>query len=223
MSEPQVTVIIPTYNRSWGLRRAVESVLAQTYRQFQLMIVDDCSSDDTAAVVNTFADPRISYVRQAHNVGLSRNWGDGLRRCRTPYVCFLMDDDYYDPDFLKNRVTLLDANPQDGRTLVAFSGYRRVGLDGSFLCLTHPQCQHGRLYEGQKLLDIFLAEGGVFVGAMLYRREAIAPIWADIEKYGLVVDLALNLRLAMLPASCGVYCGRFDFNMCIHEGQMYRT
>src|SRR5437016_7899140 len=92
MGKPHVTVIIPTFNRSWGLRRAVESVLAQTYRQFQLMIVDDCSSDDTVAVVKSFADPRISYVRQPHNVGLSRNWGDGLRRCRTPYVCFLMDD-----------------------------------------------------------------------------------------------------------------------------------
>jgi glycosyltransferase involved in cell wall biosynthesis len=220
MTAPQVTVVIPTYNRSWGLRRAVLSVLAQTYPCFELIIMDDCSTDDTAALAKSFADPRVRYLRQAQNVGVARNWGEGLRHARTPYVGFLMDDDYYDPDYLQNRVSLLEEHP---RALVAFSGYKRVRADGSFLALSHPACQHGHAYAGPKLLDIFLTEGGVFVGAMLYRREAIAALWDEVERFDLVVDLALNIRLAMLPGSCGVYCGKFDFNMCIHEGQMYQV
>jgi glycosyltransferase involved in cell wall biosynthesis len=221
MATPQVTVILPTYNRSWGLRRAVASVLAQTYSEFELLIVDDASTDDTEAVARSFADPRVRYVRQPHNVGIGANWGEGLRRAVTPYVCFLMDDDFQSPTFLENRVRLLDRHAE---ALVTFSGYRRVREDGGLLHEIVPRgCEDGRVYEGPELLDVFLARGGVFVGAMLYRREAIARLWDEVERYDLVVDLALNMKLALLPEARGVYCGALDFNLCVHDGQMFQA
>jgi glycosyltransferase involved in cell wall biosynthesis len=219
VDEPQarVTVVLPTYNRSWGLRRAIASVLGQTYRALEVVVMDDASTDDTEAVARSFADARVRYHRQPANVGIGRNWGDGLRRAATPYVCFLMDDDFQSATFLENRVRLLERYPD---ALVAFSGYRRVGEDGAFLQDTAPPgCEDGRVYEAADLLDIFLARGGVFVGAMLYRREAIAELWDEIERYDLVVDLALNMKLALRPGARGVYCGAFDFNLCSHGGQ----
>jgi glycosyltransferase involved in cell wall biosynthesis len=212
-----VTVIVPTYNRSWGLRRALRSVLAQTYPLLEVVVMDDGSTDDTEAVARAFADPRVRYVRQPRNVGVGRNWGDGLRRARTPYVCFLMDDDYPDPTFLEARLDLLARHPD---ALLTFSGYRRVRPDGSFLADTRPSCRDGTVYGGPELLRIFLEGGGVFVGAMLYRREPLLRLWGEIERYDLVVDLALNLKLALLPGARGVYCGACDFNVCIHDGQM---
>jgi glycosyltransferase involved in cell wall biosynthesis len=202
------------------LRRAVQSVLAQTYPSFELIIVDDGSADETAALAKSFTDSRVRYIRHPSNMGVGRNWGDGLRHANTPYVGFLMDDDYYDPEFLQNRVRLLEEHPE---ALVAFSGYRRVQADGSVLSLSQPRCRNGQMYDGGQLLDVFLAQGGVFVGSMLYRRDAVAALWPEVEPYDLVVDLALNIRLAMLPGSWGVYCGAFDFNMCIHPGQMYQA
>jgi glycosyltransferase involved in cell wall biosynthesis len=216
-SPSPVTVVIPTYNRSWGLKRALQSVVGQTYPHVEVIVMDDCSTDNTEALARSFADPRVHYVRQPCNVGIGRNWGDGLRRATTPYVCFLMDDDFYAPTFLENRVRLLERHP---RAIVAFSGYRQAREDGTFIGNAFPTgCEDACVCEGPELLDIFLARGGVFVGAMLYRREPITRLWDEVERYDLVVDLALNVKLALLPGACGVFCGALDFNLCVHPGQ----
>src|SRR4051794_22089991 len=70
---PCVSVVIPTYNRSWGLTRALQSVLAQTFQDYEIVVVDDASTDATAAVAATFSDPQIRYYRQPHNVGVASN------------------------------------------------------------------------------------------------------------------------------------------------------
>jgi glycosyltransferase involved in cell wall biosynthesis len=217
LSPPQVTVVLPTFNRPWGLRRALRAVLAQTYPHLQVIVMDDCSGDDTPAAMREFVDPRVLYFRQSHNVGVGRNWGDGLRRARTPYVCFLMDDDYPDPTFLETRIRLLERCPD---AQVAFSGYRRVRPDGSLLGETRPSCRDEDVYDSSDLLRIFLEEARVFVGAMLYRRDAVMGLWDRAERYDLVVDLALNLNLMLRPGVRGVYTGALDFNVSIHDGQM---
>jgi hypothetical protein len=131
-----------------------------------------------------------------------------------------MDDDYYDPSFLENRVRLLEECPD---ALLVFSGYRRVDSDGGNQGQIRPICQDRQTYDGLNLLRIFLLEGGVFVGAMLYRREPVLRLWEGLERYDLVVDYALNLSLAMLPNARGVFCEALDFNMCIHKGQTFQT
>ena len=70
-ANPKVSVVVTTYNRAALLPRAVRSVLAQTYEDYELIIVDDCSTDDTPEVVQRFADSRIHAVRQAENRGQS--------------------------------------------------------------------------------------------------------------------------------------------------------
>jgi glycosyltransferase involved in cell wall biosynthesis len=220
MPKDTVTVIIPTYNRSWGLKRAVESVLAQTYSHFKVIVMDDCSTDDTEEIARSFNDSRIEYCRQSHNEGIGRNWGKGLQLSRTPYVCFLMDDDYYDSSFLQNRVELLEQHPD---ALLVFSGYRRVNADGLFLAQIGPKCDPGRSYDGFSLLRIFLLEGGVFVGSMMYRFDPLSRLWAENERYDLIIDYALNLSLALLPSGRGVFCDAVDFNMSSHAGQTFHT
>ena len=88
-----VSVILPTYNRARTLKRAVDSVLHQGYSNFELIIVDDASTDDTEALVATFTDPRISYVRLPKNGGASRARNEGLRRARGDYIAFQDSDD----------------------------------------------------------------------------------------------------------------------------------
>src|SRR6266480_3507457 len=95
-----VTVVIPTYNRRTFLPIAITSVLRQTFADFQLIVLDDASTDETASVVTSFQDARISYIRNEINLGMVENWNNGFRLARTEYVAFLHDDDVWEPKFL---------------------------------------------------------------------------------------------------------------------------
>jgi glycosyltransferase involved in cell wall biosynthesis len=95
-----ISVILNTYNRAALLPRAVESVLAQTHDDFELVVVDDGSSDRTPGVVAAFEDPRVRYVRQ-HNAGLSAARNFGVASSSGRYVTFLDDDDEVLPGWLE--------------------------------------------------------------------------------------------------------------------------
>lgn len=115
----QVSVIIPTYNRADMIGDAIRSVLDQTYGNWELIVVDDGSTDDTRAVVAGFNDPRTHYVFQ-QNRGLPAARNTGIRAAQGIYIAFLDSDDCFLPQKLAWQVAALDAEPDTG--LVA-SGY----------------------------------------------------------------------------------------------------
>ncbi|GIV76554.1 MAG: hypothetical protein KatS3mg050_0948 [Litorilinea sp.] len=100
MSRPTFTVIIPTHNRAHLLPRAIRSVLAQTFTDFELIVVDDASTDETPQVVASVQDGRIIYLRHEENRGAAATRNTGICHARGKYVAFLDDDDEYLPEFL---------------------------------------------------------------------------------------------------------------------------
>ena len=107
---PRVSVVIPTRNRAEWLPRAVAGVLAQTWTDFELLIVDR-STDETPAVIARFADRRIRSFRHERNMGQSKALNTGIKHARGEYVAFLDDDDEWLPGKLAAQVALLDAAP----------------------------------------------------------------------------------------------------------------
>jgi glycosyltransferase involved in cell wall biosynthesis len=101
---PLVSVIIPTYNRAELLPRALDSVLAQTFDDFELIVVDDASTDDTARIVQAYEDERISYHCQPENRGVSTARNRGLCEARGTYVAFLDSDDEWMPNKLARQI-----------------------------------------------------------------------------------------------------------------------
>lgn len=103
-----VSVIIPTYNRARFLLQAVESVRRQTYEDWELIVVDDGSTESTAAVLKSqaFSDPRIRYVSQSHS-GVSSARNHGLQMARHPWIAFLDSDDLWRPNKLERQVEAL--------------------------------------------------------------------------------------------------------------------
>ncbi len=92
-TSPRVTVVIPTFNRARFLPVAVDSVLAQTYGDFRLLIADNASTDETAEIVARYDDPRIDYVRRPENVGITANHNLALRDVASEYCLIVPDDD----------------------------------------------------------------------------------------------------------------------------------
>lgn len=118
-----VSIILPTYNRGDTLARAVDSVVAQTYSDWELLIVDDGSTDETASVALSYNDPRIRYIRQ-ENAGVAAARNTGLDRACGQYITFLDSDDEWLPHFLAVCVGFLQNNPtEDFVTTEFFTGY----------------------------------------------------------------------------------------------------
>lgn len=105
---PKVSVCIPTYNRAKLLPYAVNSVLNQTYPDFELLICDDASPDNTAAIVQQWQDPRIRYIRHPQNIQRSRNMRSGFETATGDYFIKFDDDDALTPTFLEKTVAVLD-------------------------------------------------------------------------------------------------------------------
>jgi glycosyltransferase involved in cell wall biosynthesis len=114
MDNPLVSVVIATYNRSGVLAHAIESVRRSTLADWELIVVGDHCTDDTAAVVAAFADPRITYVDLPANVGeQSGPNNEGVRRARGRYLAFLNHDDLYFPDHLETSLARCQSTGAD--------------------------------------------------------------------------------------------------------------
>ena len=106
---PLVSVIIPTYNRGWIIREAIESVLAQTFTDFELIVVDDGSTDDTSEILDEFGDA-IKVLRQS-NRGVSAARNRGLEASTGRWIAFLDSDDLWLPQKLSRQVDFFNAHP----------------------------------------------------------------------------------------------------------------
>ena len=102
----KISVIIPAYNSSKFIKRVVTSVLLQTYENFELVIVDDCSTDNTVELVESFADKRIKIVKHQHNTGAGVARQSGLKAATGEFIMFIDSDDYVKDDFLEQCVVL---------------------------------------------------------------------------------------------------------------------
>lgn len=125
---PLVSIIVPTYNRAHLLPRAVGGVLAQTYDRFELLIIDDCSTDNTAEVVEGFGDARIRYIRQPKNGGVSAARNRGLREAKGELIAFLDSDDEWVPEKLARQVDLVRRRPD--KVGLFYTGVLTYGAEG---------------------------------------------------------------------------------------------
>ena len=110
--KPKVTIMIPTFNQAAFIREAIDSALAQTYSNLEIIVGDDASTDATSQILEKITDSRLKYVRNVNNIGRTANYKNLLYYHATgDYVINLDGDDYYiDPDFILNAVGLLDNN-----------------------------------------------------------------------------------------------------------------
>ena len=111
MTNPFVSVIIPTFNRKEFCKKAVDSVINQTYKNYELIVVDDCSSDGTSAEYLFGKEQKHIYIRQKYNCGVSKSRNTGVSHSKAEWIAFLDSDDEWYPDKLEKQVTWLSNNP----------------------------------------------------------------------------------------------------------------
>lgn len=108
----KVSVCVPSHNLDRFVGEAIQSVLSQTFTDFELLIEDDGSSDNSVAVINGFTDPRIKFVARAENIGANATTNSMVRRAQGEYIALLAADDAWEPEKLAKQVAVLDAQPE---------------------------------------------------------------------------------------------------------------
>jgi len=108
-ANPKVTVVIPTYNRADTISRAIDSVILQTFEDFELLVVDDASEDNTGEILKTYDDPRIRYLRHKKNQGGGMARNTGIKHSRGDYIAFLDSDDRWLSNKLEKQVAAMNA------------------------------------------------------------------------------------------------------------------
>jgi glycosyltransferase involved in cell wall biosynthesis len=133
--DPKVSVIVPTKNRAYYLSQAVRSILSQTFREYEILVIDGASVDNTRKVINEIIDPRINYVRQEEDRGVSAARNLGIVRSRGRFIAFLDDDDLWLPRMLEKQLELINRKASIGAVCTSEFILRD---DGKLLGLWHP-------------------------------------------------------------------------------------
>jgi len=193
--KPLITAIIPTYRRPQLLKRAIRSVLAQSYKNFQLCVYDNASGDETGSVVADFArsDPRVKYHCHPENIGLMGNFNYGMAHVDTPYFSFLSDDDILFPDYFETALEGFNKHPDamlSAASTIMVSGDRKV-LD--IPLASWPREGYYPAPDG-----LFEMTGGShpIITAILFRREVVDRFGTMDADVGMPADLDLELKVA---------------------------
>jgi len=195
---PIVSVVIPTRDRAEALRIAVSSVLAQTFRDLEIVVVDDASCDATPEILRGFCDPRLRVLRQAEPRGASVARNLGIRHASgTPYVAFLDDDDEWLPEKLEAQVRLLDhASPEVG---LVYTGYLVLDRSSGRVATQMVPSKEGDLSRALMMGNCL---GGT--SSVLIRRQCLDEVGLfdedlpSFQDYDLWIRIARRYRIAYL-------------------------
>ncbi len=172
-STPKVSIGLPVYNGETFLRETLDSILAQTFEDFELVISDNASTDSTPAICEEYAarDSRIRYVQQPENLGASRNYNIAFELSRGEYFKWAASDDLIAPEFLERAVGILDRNPN---VVLCYSLAQSINGDGEVI-REHAATHYASHPSAQKRFSEFVRIPHPFVPVFgLMRREVLA-------------------------------------------------
>ena len=183
---PKVSVIIPTYNRGNYLYSAIKSVLDQTFEDFESIVVDDASTDNTGQVVKKFDDKRIRYIRHKENKGGSAARNTGIKSSKGKFIAFLDDDDLWMPSKLEKQLDLINKNPEIG---AVYTGAYRINKSQKIIWCKFPSLR-GNIFP-----DILKKNYVGSCSSVLVRKECFNRIGLFDENLSAGQDWDMWIRL----------------------------
>jgi glycosyltransferase involved in cell wall biosynthesis len=196
MSLPCVTVCIPTRNRAALLTSAISSVLSQSFGDYILLVADNASEDGTEALVRSFTDPRLRYLRHDADIGPAANFNACLRAAESEHVLMLCDDDVLHPGFLEAAVRVLRSNDRIG---FVYTTWQRRRDDGTIedRVINPAGLTSTRILPGSEFIELaILNQGGIaHTSSVLMRAAAVHADGFD-PRDGFAMDVGLLLRVA---------------------------
>ena len=200
-SNPTVSVIISTYNRAHLIGRAIQSVLDQTYQDFEIIVVDDASTDNTEEVVSNFDDERIRYIRLKENSGTSatpRN--TAIKIARGKYIAFQDSDDEWLPEKLKKQIRLFET--VFSKVGIIYTDMWRINKNEKKKYWHSPRImpEDGIIYE--EALGYRVAKIGTAI--IVIKKECFDKAGLFDEKLSMYIDTELLMRMSKYYYFCHI-------------------
>ena len=193
-----VSIIMPTYNCGRFIGESIRSVLAQTYTHWELIIVDDCSTDSTATIVSSFADKRIRYYHNKHNSGAAITRNRALQEAHGQWIAFLDSDDLWLPEKLERQLAFMQQNGY----AFSYHKYEEIGENG--VSLNH-------IVSGPSHITHQSMRAYCWLGCLtvMYRRDIMPDLQIpDIRKnndYAMWLLLSKQTDCYLLPETLAYY------------------
>jgi glycosyltransferase involved in cell wall biosynthesis len=195
MTSPRISVLMPVYNGGDYLRPAIESILNQSFRDYEFLIIDDGSTDSSRAIADSFIDPRIRRINNGRNLGLIATLNHGIELARGVYIARMDCDDISFPERFARQVAFLDAHPE---VTVCGTAYERSSENTTII--VKPPTE-------DRLIRFFLIFDAVFAhNTIMLRRDLLEnnnlrydAAFPYAEDYHLWVRCSRHTRLANLP------------------------
>ena len=190
----RVSVIMPTYNRATMVATALKSVRAQTFQDWECIVIDDGSTDGTRGAVLQIKDSRIRYIRHEENTGVIARRNEAIREARGAYIAILdSDDTWIDPQKLEKQVAFMDAHSEH-----VLLGTQAVLVENESRVETSYPCSNDAIRNGLLAKNLFIHSSCLLRKSAL-PNEPYRPEHYLVEDYGLWLSLGRTGKLANLP------------------------
>lgn len=231
---PRVSIGLPVYNGERFLGLAIESLLAQTFRDFELIVCDNASTDRTREIVESYAtrDSRVRVLSNPRNIGLANNMNRTVAESKGDYFQWAAHDDLWDPRYLERCVTALDEDPgavlacvntrdidEEGKFLAAGNEYRAgtVSVNG----LATQPIAHERFYDMIGLEHVCEPIFALMRGSVL-RKTPLHGRYADADRV-LLAEMSLHGRFQVLPEALFYHREHTHRSVHVHPGRHERS
>lgn len=208
MSNPKVSVVMPTFNAEQYLRTSIKSILNQSFTDFELIIVDDGSTDNTIATIKEFEDNRITLIERKDKSGVTSARNRGIREAQGEFIAQHDADDYSDQTRFQRQVDYLDSHPD-----VAMVG------TGANLVNERKGVTERRRVEESPSLDDLLQHNHYIQGSVMIRASALESVGYYDERFPVTEDYDLWLRLAKKFEVRNIDEPLYNFR--IHQDSLY--
>lgn len=195
MTDPLVTIAITSYNYASTIGEAVASALAQTYRNLDVVVLDNASTDDSVAVVGAIRDERLRLVRHPENVGMRRNHNLAIRETRGEYLMFLSADDQLLPTAVRDAIDYHRAHPKIDMAYFSVSMADSDGNVGGYF--DHPSHDGAEYYSDRnELANLLTRDNCMYMPTMLFPRALFEELGELDESLNILLDYELDIRMA---------------------------
>ncbi len=227
--QPKISIIIPTYQRARLLHNAINSVLCQTYSNFQVCVYDNCSSDETQDIVKQLMknDPRIKYHRHQKNIGMIANYKFSFEQINTPFFSFLSDDDTIFPCYFETALNDFQQHPDAG--FVACS-IHAIDQNGNFLRDSLSEWnKEGYIASPEGLYEMIRPPKYPIPTGVLFNRSVIQhvkPNWSEelqlLWDPDYLIQIAAQFPIVINKKKCGHFLAHSNaFSTSFYEKLHY--
>lgn len=187
-----VSVIMPTFNREKTILRAINSILQQTYKDIEIIIVDDCSTDNTQKVVESLNNNNITYIKQDKNRGACAARNEGIKLAKGEYIAFLDSDDEWLPEKVEKQIDFLQKNNVD----IVFCSHISQ-CNGNKVIIPNKKIDSHILYR-ELLMENFITTGSILAKSECFKKVKFDIKLPRLQDWDLMINMGMHFRIEHL-------------------------